>query len=201
MLPAFDHAHLTICIYIPLLAFPLSLSSITHCPIPPCWSPPPECPYALTPMHLLCHPHLFSPPPHICSCPICFDDVLGLACVRLPDCGHTFCTACFSTHCRLLAHEGAVDNVRCAEPSCRLQVPPHVLRGLLTEVSGGWGGEQQAGDKGAFSRQYNVLGPGMEGMLTVDTVLFGMHSCNPENCRTSHTAAALPPTPPHTGGV
>ena len=82
--------------------------------------------------------------------------------MRLPDCGHTFCTACFSTHCRLLAHEGAVDNVRCAEPSCRLQVPPHVLRGLLTEVGGGWVDRGEGGmgtaRGGQSDRQQHVLG-------------------------------------------
>ena len=39
----------------------------------------------------------------VCRCPICWDDFPGSACVRLPDCQHTFCSTCFGEHCRSLA--------------------------------------------------------------------------------------------------
>eukprot|EP00955_Chlamydomonas_euryale_P099452 365219-Chlamydomonas_euryale.AAC.32 len=67
------------------------------------------------------------------SCPICFDDVVGSKCVLL-DCSHAFCAECFSTHCRMHTLEGSVESVRCPDPACRVQVPPHVLSKVLTQV-------------------------------------------------------------------
>lgn len=67
-------------------------------------------------------------------CPICFDDVSGARCEQLPGCNHVFCTTCLSTHCRTLAVDGAVERVACPDPACRLPLPPHVLRAMLTEV-------------------------------------------------------------------
>mmetsp|Transcript_8275 Transcript_8275/g.24997 ORF Transcript_8275/g.24997 Transcript_8275/m.24997 type:complete len:354 (-) Transcript_8275:2901-3962(-) len=66
-------------------------------------------------------------------CPICFDDVVGSKCVLL-DCSHAFCAECFSTHCRMHTLEGSVESVRCPDPACRVQVPPHVLSKVLTQV-------------------------------------------------------------------
>eukprot|EP00798_Chlamydomonas_sp_ICE-L_P006631 gene6631-3289_t len=68
----------------------------------------------------------------IWTCKICFDDVPGSRCVRLPDCTHHFCTDCFSTHCRMNVNDGTVDKVTCPEPGCKLAVPPFVLQSILT---------------------------------------------------------------------
>ena len=48
----------------------------------------------------------------VCRCPICWDDVPGSACVRLPDCQHVFCSSCIGEHCRSLArYVGTLDLV------------------------------------------------------------------------------------------
>ncbi len=114
-----------------------------------------------------------------CTCPVCFEDVLGAKCVRL-DCGHFACHGCFTQYARTQVRkrrgaagsvfvgwgsgrvpnppplpprviavpcrrvraclaasgaqltEGAVDSIRCVNPSCRAPVPPGVLREVLS---------------------------------------------------------------------
>ncbi len=46
-----------------------------------------------------------------CVCPICFDDVVGAKCIRLPDCGHFSCTACFTQYCKTQVWAGGFPQV------------------------------------------------------------------------------------------
>jgi hypothetical protein len=55
----------------------------------------------------------------------------GAASVRLPDCHHHFCRTCLATHCSTQLASGAVENLRCPDPGCRLALAPHVLQDLL----------------------------------------------------------------------
>lgn len=46
------------------------------------------------------------------TCAICFEDMVGAKCVRLPECGHYFCRPCFAQHCSTQVADGAVENVK-----------------------------------------------------------------------------------------
>jgi E3 ubiquitin-protein ligase RNF14 len=64
-------------------------------------------------------------------CSICYDEVPGSKCVRLP-CQHHYCAACMSQHCATQLEEGAVHNIRCPQPDCRQQLQPYALQQLLS---------------------------------------------------------------------
>ncbi|MEW5307671.1 MAG: hypothetical protein WDW36_010049 [Sanguina aurantia] len=65
------------------------------------------------------------------SCCICMEEYLGSSCLRL-ECEHHFCRGCLSQHCRTQLEEGAVDNLRCPQPKCRLALSPCALQQMLT---------------------------------------------------------------------
>ncbi len=67
------------------------------------------------------------------QCGICYDEVPGSKCVRLPDCQHFYCTPCMSQHCNTQINDGAVENLRCPQPDCRKHLPPYALQQLLSE--------------------------------------------------------------------
>lgn len=76
---------------------------------------------------VLCHAPLHPTSPHFNRLP----QVSGAQCIRLPDCRHFYCTACLTADAESRLSSGAVDSMRCPEPSCRAALPPHVLQGLL----------------------------------------------------------------------
>jgi hypothetical protein len=61
------------------------------------------------------------------TCPICFSEVPGSACVRLP-CSHIACEACFGQHARIRISDGDL-LIRC--PSCAEPAPLDMLRASL----------------------------------------------------------------------
>eukprot|EP00879_Flechtneria_rotunda_P005743 GHRR01006044.1.p1 GENE.GHRR01006044.1~~GHRR01006044.1.p1 ORF type:complete len:829 (+),score=331.90 GHRR01006044.1:542-3028(+) len=65
------------------------------------------------------------------TCGICFDQVPGSTCLRLPDCQHFYCTSCLRSHAASQMESGAVENMRCPEPSCKRMMPPFVVQELL----------------------------------------------------------------------
>ncbi|MEW5320281.1 MAG: hypothetical protein WDW38_011363 [Sanguina aurantia] len=67
------------------------------------------------------------------SCCICMEEYLGSSCLRL-ECEHHFCRGCLSQHCRTQLEEGAVDNLRCPQPKCRLALSPCALQQMLTDA-------------------------------------------------------------------
>lgn len=64
-------------------------------------------------------------------CSICFEDVLGSRCLQLPECRHHYCKTCLEAYCESQVSEGAVESLRCPEPSCKRPLPPYVVRQLL----------------------------------------------------------------------
>jgi hypothetical protein len=57
--------------------------------------------------------------------------VAGVDCLRLPGCRHFYCKACLSAAAAATLEGGAVENMRCPEPSCRKLLPPYVVKELL----------------------------------------------------------------------
>jgi hypothetical protein len=57
--------------------------------------------------------------------------VPGSECMRLPECHHFYCTACLSASAAATLDGGAVENMRCPEPSCRRLLPPYTVKELL----------------------------------------------------------------------
>jgi E3 ubiquitin-protein ligase RNF14 len=71
------------------------------------------------------------------TCSICYDTSLGSSFVVLP-CGgrgeiHAYCEVCITQHCESLITSGAVENLKCPEPSCRASLPPFILESVLGE--------------------------------------------------------------------
>lgn len=58
------------------------------------------------------------------DCGVCFQGLLGLDCVQLPECGHIFCRACLSQFCKLQITEGSVQGVTCPEADCKAAPTP-----------------------------------------------------------------------------
>lgn len=50
---------------------------------------------------------------------MCFEEVLGAACVRPAACAHFFCAACVGGQLAVHVAEGALDRLRCPDPQCR----------------------------------------------------------------------------------
>jgi hypothetical protein len=63
-----------------------------------------------------------------------FPQVPGSACLRLPDCGHFYCTACLRSSAAAQVELGALENIRCPEPGCRRPLAPYVVKELLGEA-------------------------------------------------------------------
>ncbi len=64
-------------------------------------------------------------------CAICYEQVPGTRCVRLPDCGHHYCSDCMATHCRTQVEMGAVENLRCPDPGCRQVLAPFMVEQVV----------------------------------------------------------------------
>jgi len=117
----------------------------------------------------------------VVCCPICFDEALGARFVRLPGCTHHFCRECLSTHARTRLADGAVESILCPEPSCRQQLPPHVLRALLS------GEEYERWDALLLQRTLDKMGdtvycPKCAGVVLCDQD-DGCAKCPNEGCR------------------
>jgi E3 ubiquitin-protein ligase RNF14 len=65
-------------------------------------------------------------------CAICLDKVPGSKCIQVAPCHHVFCRACLASYCDSLVGEGAVQQLRCPDPSCRSSLLPDQVRQLLT---------------------------------------------------------------------
>lgn len=65
-------------------------------------------------------------------CAICLDQVPGSKCIQVAPCCHVFCRACLASYCDSLVGEGAVQQLRCPDPSCRSSLLPDQVRQLLT---------------------------------------------------------------------
>ncbi|KAL4231556.1 hypothetical protein ACF0H5_009137 [Mactra antiquata] len=66
------------------------------------------------------------------ECSICFDVNLGSKFFILPECNHHVCRECLTSHCQLLVKEGTVLHIRCPMYECKCNIPPYVLREILT---------------------------------------------------------------------
>jgi hypothetical protein len=60
-----------------------------------------------------------------------YPQVPGSSCLRLPECHHFYCRTCLSAAAAAQLDGGAVENMRCPEPSCRRLLPPYVVKELL----------------------------------------------------------------------
>lgn len=72
------------------------------------------------------------------TCGICYDSRPGSTFVVLPCSAnggplHAYCRACLTQHCTSLISSGAVEHLKCPEPSCRASIPPFVLAEVLNE--------------------------------------------------------------------
>lgn len=50
---------------------------------------------------------------------MCFEEKLGIQCLRLDGCHHVFCAECVTTHASLHVKEGSLDALQCLDPSCK----------------------------------------------------------------------------------
>lgn len=76
--------------------------------------------------HLLPKLH-FSCPQGTWLCPVCFEEKPGTKCVRMEGCHHIFCDICVTTHAGLHIAEGALDRLRCLDPTCKERLSRQVL--------------------------------------------------------------------------
>ncbi|CEL92756.1 unnamed protein product [Vitrella brassicaformis CCMP3155] len=67
------------------------------------------------------------------TCMICFDVMLGERMDRLPGCRHAYCTQCLAGLVKTHVKDGAINLLRCPEPSCGRSIDPEVLHRLLDE--------------------------------------------------------------------
>jgi len=78
---------------------------------------------------------------HPVSCPICCDDKIEEGCaVILPNCSHSFCTACFNAYIETQIGSGNADNITCPHivekvERCNASVSMEVLYEIMTEES------------------------------------------------------------------
>jgi hypothetical protein len=69
-----------------------------------------------------------------CTRTIRDSQVPGSSCLRLPECGHYYCTACLRSSAAAQVELGALENIRCPEPGCRRPLAPYVVKELLGEA-------------------------------------------------------------------
>jgi len=65
-------------------------------------------------------------------CGICFEELPGVQCIRLPGCSHFFCLSCMRQHTSINVKEGSLSSLVCPEPGCKQELGPEVLKGLLS---------------------------------------------------------------------
>lgn len=68
-------------------------------------------------------------------CEICYNDAPGLATLAM-DCGHTFCTDCWTDHVVAKIRDESEHTVRCMAEGCALVAPDTFLLDLLVPASG-----------------------------------------------------------------
>ncbi|XP_068634522.1 uncharacterized protein [Aristolochia californica] len=66
------------------------------------------------------------------ECCICFTDYAGTEFISLP-CRHYFCQKCMETYLNMHVREGSVNKLLCPDSTCKIFIPPMLLKRLLGE--------------------------------------------------------------------
>ena len=65
-------------------------------------------------------------------CSICFDEIQGVSCVRLRQCGHFYCRTCLNQHVKMSFERGLFgERLNCPQTQCQKPLLPQEIKTIL----------------------------------------------------------------------